>query len=141
MFSLGEYYGKKREGNNPEKSFYFYLKAAELNHPVAMYRLGHIYLYKCISDYSAWFVKYKIEKNGNLGCTYIHNSLLCKDSQETLYQKYGIYGNKFMKFKVYKELASMYEKGIGCPKDAAMAKTLYDESAKSLYDFSMKNVK
>jgi TPR repeat protein len=140
MFSLGEYYNKKRAGNNPEKAFYFYLKAAEHNLPVAMYALGQIYLNKCTFDYSA-FVKYKIEKNGNLGCTYIHNSLLCKDSQETLYQKYAIYGNKFMKFKVYKELASMYENGTGCPKDKEMAKTLYDESAKSLYDFSMKTVR
>lgn len=138
MFTLGEYYIRKMAGNDPEKAFSFYSKAAEHNLPHAMYTLGKIYLNNNAKE---MYAKYKIKKDDNLGCTYIHNSLLAKDYYESLYEKYATYNKVFIKFQVYKELASMYEKGIGCPINKEMAKTLYDESAKSLYDFSMKNAR
>jgi len=137
MFTLGQYYNSEYLGNDPKKAFYFYVKAAENNLPDAMYALGQIYLNK--SNYK--LKAYKIEKNTNLGCTYIHNSLLVKDYYETLYYKLSTFHKAFIKFKVYKELALMYENGKGCPIDNEMAKNLYSESEKSLYEFSIKNVR
>jgi TPR repeat protein len=152
MFTLGEYYNRKKMplwlttackegGNNSEKALYFFSKAAEHNLPDAKYILGKIYLNKCTVDKSSMYVTYKIEKNSNLGCTYIYNSLYTKDYQETLYQKLGIHFKKFIRHDVFGELSDMYENGKGCPKDKEMAKNLYNEIEKSRSVYYMKYIR
>jgi TPR repeat protein len=148
MYTLGEYYNRKKMpnwttackqgGSDPEKAFAFFSKAAEQNHPDAMYVLAEIYLNKYPAKKNTWFVTYNIEKNSNLGCTYMYNSLYPKDYQETIYQKFGIHFKKFRRHDVFKELSVMYENGTGCPKDQEMAKKLYGEIEKSSYEYSMK---
>jgi TPR repeat protein len=102
-----------------------------------MYELGKIY----VNNNSKQMLKiYKIKKEDNLGCTFIQNSLSI-DYSESLYEKYATSNKSFVKFRVYKELALMYESGVECPLDKEIAKKLYAESENSLYEFSMKNVK
>lgn len=149
MFTLGEYYNRKKMskdlttvskvgGNDPEKAFAFFSKAAEQNHPDALYFLAEIYLNKYPAKKNDWFVTYTIEKNSSLGCTYMYNSLYPQEYQETLYQRFGIHLKRFLRHRVFKELSDRYANGTDCPKDPEMAKKLSDEIEKSSYEYSMK---
>jgi TPR repeat protein len=137
MVMIGNYYNKKwmsysgfgqqRSGADPEKAYYWYSMAAEAGSPSANYFLGIILRYGVINKIQD--VKYKIKKNNDLAFKYFLKSVENPYYNISFFQNIfnsSMYGSCFER-ESFKELALMYEKGIGCTKDKEIAKKLMEE--------------
>lgn len=127
MLTLANYYDKdgKYYGSNKEKAFYWFSEAAKKGSPTAMYNLGKIYRYKKTNSFFSG--KYKIKTDDSIAFSWFVKSAAFREYNESMFGEYGIgYGSKF-EMECYKELAIMYEKGLGCKKDIEVAKKLQQE--------------
>jgi TPR repeat protein len=127
MLTLANYYDKdgKYYGSNKEKAFYWFSEAAKKGSPTAMYNLGKIYRYKKTNSFFSG--KYKIKTDDSIAFSWFLKSAAFREYNESMFGEYGIgYGSKF-EMESYKELAIMYEKGLGCTKDLEVAKKLQQE--------------
>ena len=126
MLTLANYYDRegKYYGSNAEKAIYWYSEAAKKGSPTAMYNLGKIYRYRRANWYS---VKYKIKSDDSIAFSWFVKSATYKDYKQTMFGEYGFEGGSKFEMGCYKELAIMYEKGLGCKKDIEVAKKLQQE--------------
>ena len=131
MMNLANYYNRKGKdyGSNAEKAFYYYSEAAKKGSPTAMLHLGNIYRDQ---ETDIGGVKYKsIPKNNDLAFSLYSKSAACTTFKETTFGKLGVEGGSKFEAKVYDELATMFEKGLGVKKDKAIAEIL----KRAYYDY------
>jgi TPR repeat protein len=125
MMTLGNYYDRKDKllGSDPDKAFYWYSEAAALGSTSAMNKLGMIYRYRRING-----VKYKVEQNDTIAFNWFVKSVNTIEESKTKFCIYNYYGGSGS-FQIFscKELAIMYEKGIGCKADKEIALKLRSE--------------
>ena len=119
MLFLANYYNNKESGNNPEKSIYFFTKAAEKGSPNAMYALGQIYQYLIFGNKNN-NVKYKFKKNPEFALEWYSKSILNPSYNISAIKSLYNIGTDFEP-KSFDELITMYQKGIGCEKNLAKA--------------------
>lgn len=126
MLLLANYYDRdgKYYGSNSEKAFYWFSEAAKKGSPTAMYNLGKIYRYRRANWYG---VKYKIKSDDSIAFSWFVKSATYKEYKQTMFGEYGFEGGSKFEMECYKELAIMYEKGLGCTKDLEVAKKLQQE--------------
>ena len=130
MLTLANYYNRKGKnyGSNAEKALYYFSEAAKKGSPTAMYNLGLIYRYK-VTD-SNGKVKYKIVSNDSISFSWFTKSATYREYEKTMFGEFGFEGGSKFEISSYKELAIMYEKGIGCAKDKEIASKLMAEYMK-----------
>ena len=131
MMTLANYYNRKGKdyGSNAEKAFYYYSEASKKGSPTAMLHLGNIYRDQ---NTDIGGVKYKsIPKNNVLAFSWYSKSASCTTFKETPFGKLGTEGGSEFEAKVYDELATMFEKGLGVKKDKAIAEIL----KRAYYDY------
>jgi TPR repeat protein len=121
MMTLAKYYNRKGKdyGSNAEKAFYYYSEASKKGSPTAMLHLGNIYRDQN-TDYGG--VKYKsIPKNNAIAFSWFCKSAACTGFKETAFGELGFENGSKFEGKVYDELSTMFEKGLGVKKDKAIA--------------------
>ncbi|CAM4049157.1 PDZ domain-containing protein [Flavobacterium antarcticum] len=137
MLVLANYYNVKALGNNPEKTLYYFTKAAENKSPNAMYALAQIYQYN-LFGHKKVNVKFKFKNNVAFAHEWYLKSL--EDLYYTNSQIKRLYniGTDF-EIKSFDELITMSKKGIGCKKDLLMAEELLKQKTAYLEQISKNN--
>lgn len=140
MICLARFYDKKPlsydgnywpNGNNAEEALYWFHKAAATGDGTALYYLGMIYRYGRTSTDKGFTVKYdQIQKDAAIALDYFTKSANTKPADTTCFNSHHPISNESANLGVHKygyhydQLIEMYERGIGCKKDKAMARRL-----------------
>lgn len=148
MIQLGDYFDRKplfaghTAGQNADKAFHWYSKAAENGCPKGMYYMGMIYRYgysRQLMGFKKSFMKYNIEKDNKKALEWFTKSVTLTNHIESLYAQSTreslVHHNLAPQWisasifdpNAFSELSKLYEEGKGVERNDAFSKELYQE--------------